>query len=120
MNRFGGESIVYEGTIIGNRRDKTESYGGEFVEGIVRAIVGNILTEAMMRLGKEGSNIVMHIRDEAVIESDSSGIEEINQTMPLVPSWAPEPILDVDGFESEFYKKDQWRFTHVLCWRKNK
>ena len=106
MNRFGGESIVYEGIIVGNKWDKIESYGGKFVENIVQAIARDILAEAMTRLEKKGFNIVMHIHDEVVIESDSSSIEEINQIMSLVPSWAPGLILDADGFESEFYKKD--------------
>ena len=105
-NRFGGESVVYEGIVVGNKWDKIESYGGKFVENIVQAIARDILAEAMMRLEKKGFNIVMHIHDEVVIESDSSNIEEVNQIMSLVPSWAPGLILDADGFESEFYKKD--------------
>lgn len=106
MNRFGGESIVYEGIVVGNKWDKIESYGGKFVENIVQAIARDILTEAMMRLEKKGFNIVMHIHDEVVIESDSSSIEEINEIMSIAPIWAPGLILDADGFESEFYKKD--------------
>ena len=105
-NRFGRESIVYEGIVVGNKWDKIESYGGKFVENIVQAIARDILAEAMMRLEKKGFNIVMHIHDEVVIESDLSSIGEVNQIMSLVPSWAPGLILDVDGFESEFYKKD--------------
>ena len=105
-NRFGGESIVYQGIVVGNKWDKIESYGGKFVENIVQAIARDILAEAMMRLEKKGFNIVMHIHDEVVIESDSSSVEEINEIMSLVPSWAPGLILDADGFESEFYKKD--------------
>ena len=106
MNRFGGESIVYEGIVVGNKWDKIESYGGKFVENIVQAIARDILAEAMMRLEKKGFNIVMHIHDEVVIESDSSSTEEINEIMSIVPIWAPGLILDADGFESEFYKKD--------------
>lgn len=106
MNRFGGESVVYEGIVVGNKWDKIESYGGKFVENIVQAIARDILAEAMMRLEKKGFNIVMHIHDEVVIESNSSSIEEVNQIMSIVPSWAPGLILDADGFESEFYKKD--------------
>ena len=105
-NRFGGESVVYEGIVVGNKWDKIESYGGKFVENIVQAIARDILAEAMMRLEKKGFNIVMHIHDEVVIESDSSSIEEINEIMSLLPSLAPGLILDADGFESEFYKKD--------------
>ena len=106
MNRFGGESVVYEGVVLGNKWDKIESYGGKFVENIVQAIARDILAEAMMRLEKKGFNIVMHIHDEVVIESDSSSIEEINEIMSIVPCWATGLILDADGFESEFYKKD--------------
>ncbi|MDU5913103.1 MAG: DNA polymerase [Anaerococcus vaginalis] len=106
INRFGGESIVYEGIVVGNKWDKIESYGGKFVENIVQAIARDILAEAMMRIENEGFNIVMHIHDEVVIESDSSSIEEINEIMSIVPIWAPGLILDADGFESEFYKKD--------------
>jgi len=105
-NRFGGESVVYEGIVVGNKWDKIESYGGKFVENIVQAIARDILAEAMMRLEKKGFNIVMHIHDEVVIESDSSSVEEINEIMSIVPIWAPGLILDADGFESEFYKKD--------------
>ena len=105
-NRFGGESVVYEGIVVGNKWDKIESYGGKFVENIVQAIARDILAEALMRLEEKGFNIVMHIHDEVVIESDSSSVEEINEIMSLVPNWAPGLILDADGFESEFYKKD--------------
>ncbi|MDU3010930.1 MAG: DNA polymerase [Peptoniphilus harei] len=105
-NRFGGESVVYEGVVLGNKWDKIESYGGKFVENIVQAIARDILAEAMMRLEEKGFNIVMHIHDEVVIESDSSSIEEVNQIMSVVPEWADGLILDADGFESEFYKKD--------------
>lgn len=106
MNRFGGESVVYEGVVVGNKWDKIESYGGKFVENIVQAIARDILAETMMRLEEKGFNIVMHIHDEVVIESDSSNIEEVNQIVSVVPEWADGLILDADGFESEFYKKD--------------
>lgn len=105
-NRFGGESIVYEGIVVGNKWNKIESYGGKFVENIVQAIARDILAEAMMRIENEGFNIVMHIHDEVVIESDSSSIEEINEIMSIVPIWAPGLSLEADGFESKFYKKD--------------
>lgn len=106
INRFGGESITYEGIVVGNKWERQESYGGKFVENIVQAMARDILAEAMKRLENKGFNIVMHIHDEVVIESDLSSIEEINEIMSIVPSWADGLILDADGFESEFYKKD--------------
>ena len=106
INRFGGESIVYEGVIVGNKWDKIESYGGKFVENIVQGIARDILAESMKRLENKGFKIVMHIHDEVVIESSSSSVDEVNSIMSVVPSWADGLILDADGFESEFYKKD--------------
>ena len=106
VNRFGGESIVYEGMVVGNKWDKIESYGGKFVENIVQAIARDILAESMKRLENKGFNIVMHIHDEVVIENNSSSIEEVNKIMSVVPTWADGLILDADGFECEFYKKD--------------
>ena len=106
VNRFGGESIVYEGMVVGNKWDKIESYGGKFVENIVQAIARDILAESMKRLESKGFNIVMHIHDEVVIENNSSSVEEVNRIMSAVPNWADGLILDADGFECEFYKKD--------------
>ena len=48
----------------------------------------------------------MHIHDEVVIENNSSSIEEVNKIMLVVPTWADGLILDADGFECDFYKKD--------------
>ncbi|MDO5301078.1 MAG: DNA polymerase [Tissierellia bacterium] len=106
VNRFGGESVVYEGIVVGNKWDKIESYGGKFVENIVQAISRDILAEAMKRLDHKGYNLVMHVHDEVVIETDSSSVEEVNEIMAQVPTWAEGLILDADGYECEFYKKD--------------
>ncbi|MDO5018745.1 MAG: DNA polymerase [Lagierella massiliensis] len=105
-NRFGGESVIYEGIVVGNKWDKIESYGGKFVENIVQAIARDILAEAMKRLENSGLDIVMHIHDEVVIETDSSNVKEVNKIMSIVPSWAEGLILDADGFKCEFYQKD--------------
>lgn len=108
INRFGGESITYEGVGLGRRWERIESYGAKFVENIVQAISRDILAEAMMRLSKEGLEIVMHIHDEVVLEVPigTSSIEEVNKIMRIQPIWAKGLILDADGFECEFYQKD--------------
>lgn len=106
INRFGSESVIYEGTTVANKWDKIESYGGKFVENIVQAIARDLLAEVMKRLEDSGFKIVMHIHDEVVIESETSSVEEVNRIMSQVPYWAIGLILDADGFECEFYKKD--------------
>ena len=106
MNRFGGESITYEFTGVSNKWERIESYGGKFVENIVQGIARDILAEAIKRLENKGYKIVMHVHDEVVIESNSSSVEEVNKIMSLVPEWADGLVLDADGFEAKFYKKD--------------
>jgi DNA polymerase bacteriophage-type len=108
VNRFGGESITYEGTGLGNKWERIESYGAKFVENIVQAISRDILAEAMLRLNKKGYEIVMHVHDEVVLEvpKGTSSIEEVNKVMSVQPEWAKGLSLDADGFECEFYQKD--------------
>ena len=106
MNRFGGESITYEFTGLGNKWERQESYGGKFVENIVQAIARDLLADAIKRLDARGFEIVMHVHDEVVIESDKASVEEINTIMSQVPKWAKDLVMDADGYECEFYKKD--------------
>ncbi len=107
-NRFGGESITYEGTVLGNKWERIESYGGKFVENVVQAIARDILAEAMQRLTKKGFRIVMHVHDEVVLEVPigQSSVEEVNEILSKQPQWAQGLPLDADGFECSFYQKD--------------
>lgn len=105
-NRFGGESIVYQGIATGNQWAEIESYGAKFVENIVQGIARDILAETMYRL--RNFQIVMHVHDEIVIEVPESklSVEEISHIMRQVPRWANGLVLDADGFECQFYQKD--------------
>lgn len=106
INRFGGESITYEGLSSSKKWERIESYGGKFVENIVQAIARDILAEAMIRLDKEGFEIVMHVHDEVVIESEEKYLEKVKAIMKQRPSWALDLILDCDAYVCEFYQKD--------------
>ncbi|MGX7092561.1 DNA polymerase [Hutsoniella sourekii] len=108
LNRFGGESVTYEGIAVGNKWERIESYGGKFVENVVQAIARDILAEAMQRLASAGYQIVMHVHDEVVLEVPigESTIEEVNEIMREQPKWANGLPLDADGFECLFYQKD--------------
>ena len=67
-NRFGNDSVTYEGIGTTKKWERIESYGPKFVENIVQAISRDILCYAMLRLDGAGFPIVMHVHDEAVIE----------------------------------------------------
>lgn len=107
-NKFGGESVTYEGAGGTKKWERIESYGPKFVENIVQAISRDILAEAMLRLDAHGFRIVMHVHDEVVIEiqNEISSVEEVCAVMSRTPSWAEGLILNADGYECEFYKKE--------------
>ena len=67
-NRFGGESVTYEGAGATKKWERIESYGPKFVENIVQAISRDILMYAMKGLRRY--RIVGHVHDEIIIEAD--------------------------------------------------
>lgn len=108
LNRFGSESVCYEGVGTNRKWGRIESYGAKFCENIVQAMARDILAEAMFRLEKSGFDIVCHIHDEVVLEVPEgiSSVEEVNEIMAVCPKWCEGLPLKAAGFESAFYKKD--------------
>ena len=108
QNRFGRESLSYEGVGESKKWMRIETYGPKLVENIVQATARDLLAQAMLRLRNQGFDIVMHIHDEAVLEVPEgvSGVEEICQIMSEQPDWAAGLPLRADGYECAFYKKD--------------
>lgn len=106
-NRFGNDSITYEGIGTTKKWERIESYGPKFVENIVQAISRDILCYAMLRLDGAGFPIVMHVHDEAVIEVPPSvDKKNVCRMMGETPPWAPGLLLRADGYECPFYRKD--------------
>lgn len=108
QNRFGRESLSYEGVGKSKKWMRIETYGPKLVENIVQATARDLLAQAMLRLRNQGFEIVMHIHDEVVLEVPEgvSGVEEICQIMSEQPDWAAGLPLRADGYECAFYKKD--------------
>ena len=105
VNRFGGESITYEGVGGTKKWERLESYGPKFVENIVQATARDILCYAMKTL--RCCAITMHIHDELVIEADPRvSLSAICEQMGRTPPWAKGLLLRADGYECDFYKKD--------------
>lgn len=107
VNRYGSESVTYEGVGEQKKWLRLESYGPKFVENIVQATARDILVEAMRRLESAGYQIVMHVHDEAVIEAPAdSSLEDICAIMGQTPAWAGGLLLRADGYVCDFYQKD--------------
>lgn len=106
-NRFGGESVTYEGIGATKQWERIESFGAKFVENAVQAISRDILCHVMRRLDSAGLCIVMHVHDEVVIEAPPDvSPEDVCRLMSETPLWAKGLPLRADGFECDYYQKD--------------
>lgn len=104
-NRFGGESVTYEGIGSTKKWERIESYGPKFVENIVQAVSRDLLCFAMRNLFH--CFICGHIHDELIIEySQDVDYKSICNVMSRSPDWMPDILIRGDGYETKFYKKD--------------
>lgn len=104
-NRFGNDSITYDGIGASKRWERLETYSGKLVENIVQAIARDLLFYSMRTLSH--CFIVGHIHDEMIIEcSKNVSLDVICEQMAHTPKWAEGLILRADGYECEFYRKD--------------
>lgn len=104
-NDFGSDCVTYEGVGATKKWERIETYGPKVVENIVQAISRDILCYSMQQL--KDHRICMHIHDEIVIEApDEVELKDIEASMAASPSWADGLLLNADGFETKFYKKD--------------
>ena len=107
QNRFGNESVTYEGVGSTKKWERIETYGPKLVENIVQAISRDLLCHAMRRLDGAGFSIVMSVHDEVVLEvANSVSLEDVCRLMAEIPPWAKGLLLRADGFMCQFYKKD--------------
>ena len=85
-NKFGGESVTYEGVGSTKKWERIESYGPKFVENIVQAISRDILMYAMRTLSH--CFIVGHVHDELIIEcSMDVSLDAVCEQMGRTPPW---------------------------------
>ena len=104
-NRFGGESVTYEGIGPTKKWERIESYGPKFVENIVQAVSRDLLCFAMRNLSH--CFICGHVHDELIIEcSQDVDYKSICNVMSRSPDWMPDIQIRGDGYETPFYKKD--------------
>ena len=105
QNKFGGDSITYEGVGSTKKWERLESYGPKFVENIVQAISRDLLMNAMKTLSH--CFICGHVHDELIIEcKEEVSLEELCKQMARGPDWMPDILLRADGYITPWYRKD--------------
>lgn len=104
-NRFGGESVTYEGIGSTKKWERIESYGPKFVENIVQAVSRDLLSYAMQNLSDQ--QICGHVHDELIIECpENISVESITSVMGKSPGWMKDILIRGDGYATPWYKKD--------------
>lgn len=105
VNKFGGDSVTYEGVGSTKKWERIESYGPKFVENIVQAVSRDILMYAMKTLSH--CFICGHVHDELIIECGMNvSVDSVCEQMGRTPPWISGLNLRADGYETMFYKKD--------------
>jgi len=108
-NKFGGESLTYEGLDQTTKQwGSQDTYGGKLVENIVQAIARDCLAEALLKIDATGYKVVMHVHDEIVCEmpEGKGSLEEVNKIMSEPIAWAKGLPLTAESYETNYYKKD--------------
>ncbi len=113
VNKWDKPSISYMGVNqskqTGSKKwGRVETYGGKLVENIVQAIARDCLALSIERLKAAGYEVIFHIHDEVVIESNagSASLDDVVKIMSEPIPWAVGLPLGADGWINDFFKKD--------------
>lgn len=79
------------------------TYGGRLVENATQAIARDVMAEALVRLDEAGFEVVGHVHDEVIVESDQ--LDEITRLMTQTPPWGQGLPIDGEGFVTYRYRK---------------
>lgn len=104
--KFGGVQATYEGMNQTTKKwERVRAYGGLFVENITQAIARDLLAEKIKDLDPI-FEIVGHVHDEIIMEGIEGDSKHVDEIMSLPVKWAPGLPLKGDGFETDYYKKE--------------
>ena len=101
---------------------RQSTWGGTLVENIVQAIARDLLTEAMLRVEKNGYKVILHVHDEIVAEvraergvprfygkDECWGFQSLDDFIDLtteLPAWAKGLPIKAEGFRTRRYRKE--------------
>lgn len=108
-NRFGKESVIYDGLNQVTRKwGGIETYGGRLVENFIQSVARDCLAAAMYRLEAAGYHIVAHIHDEVIIDApkEQGSLDDAIRIMTRNEPWNEGLLMNADGFEGEYYRKE--------------
>jgi DNA polymerase len=98
-----GVGLSYMSMNERNQFVRTHTYGGKLTENLVQALARDLLTDAVTLTLQKGHQIITHIHDELIVAGHH--LETISELMCVKPDWAEKLPLEVEGAETQRYKK---------------
>ena len=100
---------VFNQNTFSRRWGRNKLIGSSIFQSAVQATARDMLTEAMLRLEKDGFNVVNCIHDEILLLSEeadaNSALDRVVEIMTTPPKWAPEFPLAAEGWVGKRYRK---------------
>lgn len=88
---------------------RCDTYGGKLCENAVQAIARDLLVHSMLKMEKDGLELVGTVHDEVIIEHDADtakrAYKQAGNHMLAIPEWAEGLPVEVDGFYERRYRK---------------
>lgn len=70
-------------------------WGGILAQNLSQALARDILSDMLLRIEREGFQILFHVHDEVVLEVDAATAEESKRKIESIMSTPPSWITDI-------------------------
>ncbi len=84
-------------------------WGGVVAENLSQGLARDVFSDMIVRLEKEGLELIFHVHDEVIIECDEkdaeSVLEKTIEIMSTPPTWIPDIPLAAEGQIIQRYQK---------------
>jgi DNA polymerase len=101
------KSVLTHMGVVNGQWVREATYGGKLVENIDQAASRDLMAEAMLRHEKAGYKVLLSVHDEVIAEIPEGfgSVEEFEQIMAVLPSWAAGCPVAAEGWRGKRYRK---------------
>ena len=93
----------------GAKKTPIRLWGGLLTENASQALARDVFSDILLRLEEHNMNVIFHVHDEVVIETDKEDaenvLEDVIKIMRTPPVWLPDIPLDAEGKVLNRYEK---------------